>query len=161
MSTWFRSLPADLVTKLTQLGSPRQVSGFNVMTCEDLKHLAAAEPPEIIPANPDANALFGGMDGASVVANQIDVDFIAADAIPTHFVHALTSPVDPEEVGLTEPDGWTLAATPVLVSAGAYDAIVVTNTGKDYHVALIVGDTNDLATCTVISGGIGLIATSG
>ena len=69
--------------------------------------------------------------------------------------------MDPDEAALTEPDGWSYAATPVQVSTGAYAKIAVANIGKDYYVALVVADTNDLATATKISGGIGLTCTSG
>jgi len=161
MSTWFRSLPADLVTKLDELGSPRRLSGFNVMTCEDLKHLAASEPPEIIPANPENAALFSAADASSVAVKSIDVTFVAGEALATHYVVALTCPVEPDEVALTEPDGWTLAPTPVLVSTGAYSDITVLNGVKNYWVALIVIDVPVLAPPVIISGGISCIAESG
>jgi len=161
MSPWFRSLPADLVAKLNDLGSPLQMSGFNVMTREDLKHLAAAENPELIPANPDANALFSASDANAVVGSQIDLDFVAGPAILTHYVAFLTCPVDPAEVGLEEPDGWTLDGTPVLVSALAKTAIAVANPGKGYWVVGIVIDTATLAAATLISGGVSCVATSG
>ena len=131
------------------------------MVAEDLKHLADAEDPEIVPANPKCDAVFSSADGSSAVSSQIDIDFVAGSAVATYYVHAFTCPVDPDEVALTEPDGWTYAATPVLVSAGAYDAIPVTNAAKDYYVALVVADTNDLSTATKISGGLGATCTSG
>lgn len=161
MPAWFRSLPDGITAWLDDLAVGLGKSGFNLMVKEDLKHLADAEDPEIVPANPKCNALFSASDGTSVLDNQIDVDFVAGNAVATHYVHMFTCPVDPDEVALTEPDGWTLAATPVLVSAGAYDGVTVANIAKDYYVALIVADTNDLSTATIISGGIGLTCTSG
>ncbi len=161
MPAWFRSLPTGLTDWLDDLAVGLGKSGYNLMVKEDLKHLADAENPEIIPGNPKCNALFSAADGSSVLDNEIDIDFVAGNATAAHFVHAFTCPVDPDEALLTEPDGWSLAATPVLVSAGAYDKITVANIGKDYYVALIVADTNDLSTATKISGGIGLTCTSG
>jgi len=161
MSAWHRSLPAGITAWLDDLAVGLGKSGFNLMVKEDLKHLADAEDPEIVPANPKCNALFSASDGTSVLDNEIDVDFVAGVALAAHYVHMFTCPVDPDEVALTEPDGWSYAATPVLVSAGAYDSVTVLNIGKDYYVALIVADTNDLSTATIISGGIGLTCTSG
>jgi len=161
MSTWFRSLPATLVTKLNELGTPLQMSGFNVMTKEDLHDLAISEPPEIIPGNPENDALFSCVDAFTITANQIDIGFVAGAALATHYVVALTCPVDPAEVALEEPDGWTLAATPVLVSAAAYDSIVVLNSAKSYWVVLIVIDTATLVAATKISGGVSCVAVSG
>jgi len=161
MPAWFRSLPTDIKTWLDDLAVGLGKSGYNLMVALDLKHLADAEDPEIVPGNPQRNSLFSAADGSSAVSSQIDVDFVAGAAEATDYVHAFTCPVDPDEVALTEPDGWTYAATPVLVSAGAYDAIPVTNAAKDYYVALVVADTNDLSTATKISGGIGVTCTSG
>jgi len=131
------------------------------MVGEDLKHLADAEDPEIVPANPQCNAVFSASDGSAVAGSKIDVAWVAGAAVATHFVHGFTCPVDPAEVAKTEPDGWTSAGVGVLVSAGQIVDIDVSNTGKDYYVALIVGDTDDLATCTVLSGGVGVTCTSG
>jgi len=161
MSTCFRSLAATLVDKLNELGSPRRLSGFNVMTCEDLKHLAASETPEVIPANPDNTALFSAADATSTEDCTIDVTFQSGEADLTHYVCALTCPVEPEETALQEPDGWTLASTPVLVATEAYSGISVTHPGKDYWVVLIVIDTATLDEATKISGGTSCLAVSG
>ena len=161
MAKWYRSLPATIVAKLAELGAPLALSGFNVMVKEDLTDLAAADSPEIIPPNPAAAALFSAADGASATAGHIEVDFVAGSALPTHFVAALTCPVDPAEEGLEEPDGWTLAGAPVLVTTGKYLHINVLNEAKDYWVVLIVIDTAALITATKISGGVSCVATSG
>ena len=161
MAKWYRSLPATIVAKLAELGAPLALSGFNVMVKEDLTDLAAADSPEIIPPNPAAAALFSCEDGLEPSASKINIDFVAGSAVSTHYVVALTCPVDPAETDLEEPDGWTLAASPVLVSAGSYDSITVLNGGKAYWAVLIVIDTATLATATTISGGVSCEATSG
>ena len=161
MATWFRSLPATLVTKLNELGSPLAMSGFNVMVKQDLTDLAASEPPEIIPPNPENDALFSIADDSSVVGSLIQVVWVAGSAIQTHYVAFLTCPVDPAEVGLEEPDGWTLDGTPVLVSNLTTGAIAVSNAAKDYWVVGLVIDTATLVAATKISGGVSCVATSG
>lgn len=161
MSPWWRSLSADVQIFLDDLGSPLQLSGFNILSGTNLKLLAASSPPIILPGNPAINGLFSVADGSAVTGDTIDLDFVAGPAVSTNFVHAFTVPVDPAESGKEEPDAWTYAPTPVLVSAGAYDAIDVDNSAKNYYVALLVADTNDLATATVLSGGVGVVAVSG
>ena len=161
MSAWFRSLPSGITDWLDDLAVGLGKSGFNLMSGLDLKHLALSENPEIVPGNPKCDALFSAADATSVLDNEVDLAFVAGNAISTYFVHAFTCPVDPDEAALTEPDGWSYAATPVEVSTGAYAKIAVANIAKAYYVALIVADTNDLATATKISGGIGLTCTSG
>jgi len=160
MSPWFRSLPTAITDWLDDLAVGQRKSGYNLMTRLDLKHLADAETPGIVPGNPECNALFSVADGTSVGVAQLDVDFVAGSALATHYVAALTCPVDPAEDGLEEPDGWTLQATPVLVSAASYDAMAVLNSGKDYYVVLLVIDTATLVAATIISGGVSCIAAS-
>ena len=161
MGTWFRSLPATLVTKLNALGSPLAMSDFNVMVKEDLTDLAASEPPEIIPPNPANDAIFSLADDAGVGANNIDLTFVAGPALATHYVAFLTCPVDPAEALLEEPDGWTLDGTPVLVSSAAKAGITVLNTGKNYWCVGVVIDTATLVAATKISGGVSVVAVSG
>jgi len=161
MSAWFRSLPATLVTKLNELGTPLQMSGFNVMTKEDLHDLAISEPPEIIPGNPENDALFSVADNSSITTKEVDIIWVPGAALLTHYVVALTCPVTPAEVAKEEPDGWTLTPTPVLVSAGSYPPITVLNAAKDYWVVCIVIDTATLVAATKISGGVSCVGTSG
>ena len=161
MAKWYRSLPAPIVAKLAELGAPLALSGFNVMVKEDLTDLAAADSPEIIPPNPAAAALFSAEDDGDTIGITIGVDFVAGSAVATHYVAALTCPVDPAETDLEEPDGWTLAASPVLVSAATYGLIPVANALKDYYAVLLVIDTATLAAATIISGGVSCVCTSG
>lgn len=160
MSPWWRSLSTDVQIFLDDLGSPLQLSGFNVMSGTNLKLLAASTPPIIVPGNPKATSLFGATDTPSVVSSTLEVEFEAGEADQAFFVHAFSVPVDPAASGVEEPDSWTWDSTPVLVSADTYTGIAVLNGDVDYYVALLVADTNDLSSATVLSGGIGLIAHS-
>jgi len=161
MSPWFRSLPATVTTWLDDLAVGLGKSGFNLMVAEDLKHLADAEVPEIVPANPKCNALFSAADGVGG-GGQINITWVAGVATTTYWVHIFTCPVDPDEVAKTEPDGWTYQSTVVeLVSAGAAAALPVLNSGKDYYVACLVANHATLSSATIISGGIGVTCGSG
>ena len=161
MAVWFRSLPSALTAALDALAVGQGKSGYNLMAGLDLKHLAKAENPEIFPANPHANAVFSIADATSTLDAEIDITWVQGVATTGHFLHVFTCPVDPDEALLTEPDGWTMFDMPVTVEAETRSAIHVTNIGKDYYVVGIVADTNDLATATVVSGGIGCTVTSG
>ena len=154
MSPWFRSLPTDVKTWLDDLAVGLGKSGANLMVAEDLKHLADAEDLEIVPANPECNALFS-ITAATGAAAGVKFTWDAGNAIQTHYVHCFTCPVDPAESGKEEPDGWTHHSSKfVLVSGGTTVDLPTLNTEKAYHVVGIVGDTTDIATCTLISGGI-------
>ena len=161
MSPWFRSLPEKVTDWLDDLAVGLGNSGYNLMVAEDLKHLAAAEVPEIVPANAKCNALFSVAD-ATGGPNKLDVTWVAGNAVGGHFVYIFTCPVDPDEVAKTEPDGWTRrpGGAPNVFDA-AQAAIAVSNAAKDYYVACLVGDTADFAAATIISGGIGQTCTSG
>jgi len=161
MSPMFRSLPTAIKTWLDDLAVGLGKSGFNLMVAEDLKHLADAEDPQIVPANPNENAVFSIADGAGA-SGQIDITWVAGSADSTHFVHAFTCPVDPDEVAKTEPDGWTYHSGEVeQVTTGAAGSFVVSNVAKDYHVVAIVADHVVLATAANYSGGIGATIASG
>ncbi len=161
MSPWFRSLPEKVTDWLDDLAVGLGNSGYNLMVAEDLKHLAAAEVPQLVPANAKCNALFSVAD-ATGGPNKLDVTWVAGNAVPTHYVHPFTCPVDPDEPGKTEPDGWTYHDPKVLaVSAGTITHIIVQNTGKNYYFAALVLDQQLIANATIISGGIGVVAASG
>ena len=161
MAVWFRSLPSALTAALDALAVGQGKSGYNLMAGLDLKHLAKAENPEIFPANPDANAVFLIVDATSIVDAEINLNWVQGVATTGHFLHVFTCPVDPDEVGLTEPDGWTMFDAPITVQSGSQAAIPVANIAKSYYVVGIVADTDDLTTATVFSGGIGCTVTSG
>ncbi len=161
MAPWFRSLPSEIVAKLNDLGSPCRLSGFNVMTKQSLTEMAAAATPSLVPGNPDCNSLFSAADDGSILDAELEVIWIPGEAVAGNYVVALSCPVDPDEVGLTEPDAWSLATTPVLVSEAGYSTIPVLNIAKDYWVVLLVIDTATLAAATVISGGVACLCTSG
>jgi len=161
MSPWHRSLPAAATDWLDDLAVGLGKSGFNLMVAEDLKHLADAEAPEIVPANPKENALFSISDDGGA-GSQIDVAWVAGVAVATHHVHVFSCPVDPDEVAKTEPDGWTYhSGTVELVSASGAAALAVLNAGKDYFVVCLVADNATLASAVSISGGIGATIASG
>ena len=161
MSPWWRSLPSDLTALINTLAVGQKMSGFNLSTKRNLTDLKAAAAPGLVPGNPDAAALLTVVDGAGGTDAEIDITWAAGAAIATHFVHPFTCPVDPDEAEKEEADAWTMYGTPTLVSAGSIAAIPVTFVAKAYYVACLVGDTNDLATCTVLSGGTAKEITSG
>lgn len=161
MAPLFRSLPDAVTEWLDALAVGLGKSGFNLMVAEDLKHLHEAEDLEIVPANSKCNALFSMADDGGI-GSQIDVTWVAGVAVATHNVHGFTCPVDPNQVGKLEPDGWTYQSGEIeLVSALAAGSYLCANSAKDYYVALLVANHAVLATATAIAGGIGLTCTSG
>jgi len=161
MAAWWRSLPADLTAFINEHAVGTRMSGFNRSTKQNLDDLVATLAPSLVPGNPTCIGLTGLADATSTTDKEIDITWTPGATNPAHYVHVLTCPVDPAEVGLIEPDIWTMYDTPTLVSELALASIAVDNIAKDYYVVAIVADTNDLATATIISGGTAITATSG
>ena len=161
MAAWWRSLPSDLTTFINAHAVGTKMSGFNRSSKQNLDDLVAGNTPAIVPGNPTCSAVQAIADATSTTDAEIDITWDAGAAPQTYYVHIFTCPDDPAEIGLVEPDVWTMYGTPVLVSAEAAAAIPVANIAKLYYVVAIVADTNDLATATIISGGTAATATSG
>jgi len=160
MPPWWRSLPAGLKTLVNSLAVGRKMSGYNLMVKTDLTILAAAGDPIIVPGNPDLHpvSLVAGANGS---ISGLKITWTQDLATTGNFAHIFTAPVDPDEESLTEPDVWTYQSDDIVtVETEEADDVPTANAAKDYYIAVVVADTNDLATATCVSGGTGGQGTS-
>jgi hypothetical protein len=169
---WWRSLPdaikgsaamklAGTFGLLEIIAKAFNLPAYSVFGKYNLQLLSDDEPPIIIPGNPSANTLGSITADAQPLPSEIMLAWTPGAAIATHFVHLFSAPVDPLEADLEEPDVFTYAGTPQLVSAASGAIADLANEAKLYYVVALVADSDDLATATVLSGGIAITATSG
>jgi len=160
-AAWWRSLPSALKSFIDDLAVGQGMSGFNLSTHANLDALIASLAPPICPGNPSINPIADLADATSTTDGEIDVTWSQASAPDGSYVHGFSCPVDPDEVDKVQPDIWTYHEAVVVAVATEAASWPQFKIAKDYYVVAILGDTDDITTCTKLSGGVAITATSG
>lgn len=161
MAAWFRSLSDPFEALLDNIGTDRQLSGYNVMSSVCLKALTNGGYPPLVPDNKDLIAM-ASITAARTAVRDIQVTPARGASDVTNFWFLFVAPVDPTETAKVEADLWTQTNAVGHANDGVAKKVGTRPyANKDYYVAVILADTNSLATATKISGGVAAMSDSG